>query len=90
MPEANPPGTTRVEIACPNSSAALAVVRSADGVREATIFGRAIHALVDDTPGVLDGLASRVESAGFRPVHIQPIESSLEDVFVTLTQGAAR
>jgi ABC-2 type transport system ATP-binding protein len=90
MPEANPRGTVRVEISCPNSSAALAVVRSADGVREATIFGRAIHALVENTPGVLDGLGSRVQSAGFSPVHIQPIESSLEDVFVTLTQGAAR
>jgi ABC-2 type transport system ATP-binding protein len=85
MPEANPPGTQRVEIDSANASAALQAVRAANGVREATIFGRSIHALVDDTPGTLERLASRVDQAGFGPVHIQPIESSLEDVFVTLT-----
>jgi ABC-2 type transport system ATP-binding protein len=86
MPEANPPGTVRVEVACANSSAALPVIRSADGVREATIFGRTVHALVTDTPAALERIAQRVDAAGFAPVEIRKIESSLEDVFVTLTQ----
>jgi ABC-2 type transport system ATP-binding protein len=86
MPEANPPGTVRVEVNSSNSSAALRVVRGAKGVREATIFGRSIHALVDDGPGSLDSVAQAVESAGFGPANIRVIESSLEDVFVTLTQ----
>jgi ABC-2 type transport system ATP-binding protein len=85
MPEANPPGTSRIEVNVANPSAALPVVRSANGVREATIFGRSIHALVDDTPETFDGLEARVDAAGFGPARVQPIESSLEDVFVTLT-----
>jgi ABC-2 type transport system ATP-binding protein len=86
MPEANPPGTVRVELNSANSSAALPIVRSAADVREATIFGRSIHALIESTPAAFDRLAQRVEAAGFGPVRIEPIESSLEDVFVTLTQ----
>jgi ABC-2 type transport system ATP-binding protein len=86
MPEANPPGTVRVEVNSRNSSGALRVVRGAKGVREATIFGRSIHALVNDSPGSLDSVAKAVDSAGFGPAAIRPIESSLEDVFVTLTQ----
>ena len=86
MPEANPPGTVRVEVKSTNSSAALPIVRTVEGVREATIFGRSIHAMVNDTPEAFDRLARSVETAGFGPVEIDPIESSLEDVFVTLTQ----
>jgi ABC-2 type transport system ATP-binding protein len=86
MPEANPPGTVRVEIVCSDSSAALPVVRASEDVREATIFGRSIHALINEPAAAPEKLARRIEAAGFGPVRIEPVESSLEDVFVTLTQ----
>ncbi|MEO6923582.1 MAG: ABC transporter ATP-binding protein, partial [Bryocella sp.] len=47
LPEANPAGTTRLEIENTGTSGLLAELRQVPGVREATIFGRTIHALVD-------------------------------------------
>lgn len=78
LPEANPPGTSRVEIETPDTSAILTTLRKLPGVREATIFGRSIHALVEADQ--IDALRTR-----FPKAKIQTIVPSLEDVFVTLT-----
>ncbi len=78
LPAANPAGTSRIQITVPDASQRLDKVRHLDGVKEATIFGRAIHALVDT--GQIDALRAELPEA-----HIEPIEPSLEDVFVTLT-----
>jgi ABC-2 type transport system ATP-binding protein len=78
LPEANPEGTTRVQIATANASALLSSLRPMPGVHEATIFGQSIHALVDTNK--LDALRQRLPQT-----QIEPIVPSLEDVFVTLT-----
>lgn len=78
LPDANPPGTSRVQIATVNPSAILERVRKMDGVREATIFGHSIHALVETDR--LPILREKMPEAT-----IEVIEPSLEDVFVTLT-----
>ena len=78
LPEANPGGTTRLQIEIPNPSQTLDAIRKMDGVKEATIFGHSIHALVQTDH--LQSLKSALPDA-----RIAPIESSLEDVFVTLT-----
>ncbi len=78
LPEANPAGTTRVEIETANASTMLDKVRGMEGVREATIFGRSIHALAETAE--LGTLRSRLPEA-----RVETIEPSLEDVFVTLT-----
>jgi ABC-2 type transport system ATP-binding protein len=86
LPEANPPGTSRVQIDTANPSATLDAVRAMTGVREATIFGRSIHALVETER--LEALRAQLQGA-----RVETIEPSLEDVFVTLTyqiMGAAR
>ena len=77
LPAANPPGTARFEITCPNVMEVLAAVRLLPYVHEATIFGQSIHALADLSA------ASALAAA----VNVTPrlIEASLEDVFVTLT-----
>ena len=78
LPEANPAGTTRVEIETANAAAMLDRVRGMEGVREATIFGRSIHALAEtDRLGEL--------RAELPQAKVEAIEPSLEDVFVTLT-----
>jgi ABC-2 type transport system ATP-binding protein len=80
-PGITPPGTRRLEITGPNTSAVLAALRPRPGVREATIFGQAIHALVDaDRPMAELGLAG---------LDVRETEASLEDVFVTLSRRAA-
>jgi ABC-2 type transport system ATP-binding protein len=56
----------------------LEVIRHMHGVREATIFGHSIHALAESDR--LGEIRSRLPQA-----QIEPIEPSLEDVFVTLT-----
>jgi drug efflux transport system ATP-binding protein len=78
LPEANPAGTQRIEIETPNPSEMLGPVRQIPGVREATIFGRSIHALVEG--GRIAALKAQLPQA-----NVAPIEPSLEDVFVTLT-----
>jgi ABC-2 type transport system ATP-binding protein len=78
LPEANPPGTSRVQIAAANAPALLEPLRRMPGVREATVFGQFIHALVETAhlPEIKQDLAE---------TQIQTIKPSLEDVFVTLT-----
>jgi ABC-2 type transport system ATP-binding protein len=78
LPEANPAGTSRVQIDTANPSATLDTVRAMAGVREATIFGRSIHALVETDR--LEALRAQLKGA-----RVETIEPSLEDVFVTLT-----
>jgi ABC-2 type transport system ATP-binding protein len=79
QPNINPPGTVRIEIEGPNPSAVLQRLQHTPGVREATIFGQAIHALVD-TPYSPDKL-------GLDHHHVRETEPSLEDVFVTLARA---
>ncbi len=78
LPEANPARTTRIQIKIPNASAMLDPLRKRPGVREATIFGQSIHALVET-----DQMAALKEQ--FPQAAIEAIVPSLEDVFVTLT-----
>jgi ABC-2 type transport system ATP-binding protein len=78
LPQASPPGTVRLQIETANTSSLLDPVRQFNGVREATIFGRSIHALANE-----DCLAAL--RAQWPQAKIQVIEPSLEDVFVTLT-----
>jgi ABC-2 type transport system ATP-binding protein len=81
LPDITPPDAKRLEIIGPNTSAVLEALRTHPGVREATIFGQAIHALVDEdrTPHHL----------GLDGMSVQETEPSLEDVFVTLSRRAA-
>lgn len=80
LPEANPEGTSRVQIETSEASSILGPLRSMEGVREATIFGRSIHALIETDK--LDAVQRR-----FPEAKIETIVPSLEDVFVTLTYG---
>lgn len=78
LPDASPAGTTRLQIDVADLSSKLHQVRHLSGVREATIFGRSIHALAESDQ--IAALKAQLPTAT-----IQPIEPSLEDVFVTLT-----
>ncbi len=88
LPDANPPNTSRLEleaqaleaqsIPAPIVSTLLPQLRQFAGVREATIFGRTIHALVDKN-------AIETLQAAFPQLAVRTIEPSLEDIFVTLT-----
>jgi hypothetical protein len=76
-----PAGTRRLEIVGRNTTELLAWLQDRPGVREATIFGEAIHALVEDTFAT-----SELERQG---ATVRPAGASLEDVFVTLSRAQA-
>ncbi|MBI2080933.1 MAG: ABC transporter ATP-binding protein [candidate division NC10 bacterium] len=84
LPEVNRPGTRRLEITAPALTRALRLAREVPGIRSATIFGQAIHALVDEA---LDParLESELARRGVAIAGIRPLAPSLEDVFVELS-----
>jgi len=85
LPEVTPAGTRRVEAECDRGAAAvMGRARSLPYVQEVTIFGNALHLLVD--AGVPDErIEGDLEAAGRSDVRVRAIDPSLEDVFVRLT-----
>jgi hypothetical protein len=86
LTDVTPPGTRRVLAECEQGAAALmGKARSMEYVQDVTIFGNALHLLVD--AGVDDRRLEReLTAAAGSPVHVRPIGASLEDVFVRLTR----
>jgi ABC-type multidrug transport system ATPase subunit len=88
LPAVNPDGTRRVEIEARNVAACLRAMRGLEFVRESTIFGQSVHAVIENAVSdaeVLRELAQR----GHATDSIRTIIPSLEDVFVSLTRAAA-
>lgn len=84
LPEVQPHGTARVEIATPEVTRALRFARKINGVRSATIFGQSIHALIDEHLD-LHAIREQLSKEGITVTEIRPLAASLEDVFVELT-----
>jgi ABC-2 type transport system ATP-binding protein len=81
LPAVTPAGTRRLEIVGRNPAELLPWLENQPAVREATIFGEAIHALVED------GFATeKLERLG---ASVRTASASLEDVFVTLSRAQA-
>jgi ABC-type multidrug transport system ATPase subunit len=90
LPEVTPEGTRRVQAECSEGVAALMTsARTLQYVKAATVFGTAIHLLIDASV-TDDRLKSDLESFGAGRVAVSPIEPSLEDVFVRLTEVRAK
>jgi ABC-type multidrug transport system ATPase subunit len=86
LPEVTPAGTRRVEAASSEGVARLMTsARTLPYVRAATIFGTSLHLLIDDSLSD-EKLTQELESFGLGRVEVNPIEPSLEDVFVRLTE----
>lgn len=86
LPEVTPHGTRRFELNVPSPVDSLGPLRELAGVRDATLFGESIHALVDQQ--VLPEEIRR--HLGLSPAEFEQreVSPSLEDVFVTLTAAA--
>jgi ABC-2 type transport system ATP-binding protein len=84
IPEVSPPGTQRFEIMTKDVTTALRRARTLPFMRSATIFGRSIHALMQDTITQLE-LQQELEKVGVHADEIRPLAPDLEDVFVELT-----
>ncbi len=84
MPDMTPPGTHRFEITTHEVTTALRRARQMSALKSATIFGRSIHALVDESVSQ-EELASELRKKNIEVEDIRPLVPSLEDVFVELT-----
>jgi len=89
LPELSPEGTERFEVRCARITEAMALGNTLDYVRETTIFGDAMHVLID--AGTKESFQARLREAGFGEATFARVPPTLEDVFVTLTRsrGAA-
>ncbi|GMU94070.1 MAG: hypothetical protein AMXMBFR4_31280 [Candidatus Hydrogenedentota bacterium] len=85
LPEISPCGTERLEVRCDRLPQALARMREFAQVRDATIFGDAMHVVVDE--GSAHAVVDHLAANDFGEVSARPIPPSLEDVFVTLTRS---
>src|SRR4051794_24788493 len=84
IPEVSPPGTQRFEITTKDVTTALRRARTLPFMRSATIFGRSIHALIDDKITEQE-LTRELDNIGVHADEIRPLAPDLEDVFVELT-----
>jgi ABC-type multidrug transport system ATPase subunit len=85
LPEVNPPGTHRFEISAPAITTALRRAKEMTLFKSATIFGRSIHALVDESVGEKE-LDHELRGHGIDVEEIRPLIPTLEDAFVELSQ----
>ncbi len=78
-------------VECEPLGLALDVLQQTPDVRDAAVFGNALHVVVPDANAAIPRLQTALLEHGVNVTKIEPIRPSLEDVFVSLTaaQGAA-
>jgi ABC-2 type transport system ATP-binding protein len=81
-----PPGTTRYSAHGGDAVGLLAHARGKPYVRDATIFGDSLHIVV--SAGIT--VQQMAADLGIPAAGVEPIEPSLEDVFVALTREKHR
>jgi ABC-2 type transport system ATP-binding protein len=74
-----------LEIECDSLAKAVEVLESTPGVHDVAIFGSALHLVVDNVETTVPQLRSRLVDNDVRVLRVEPVQPSLEDVFVTLT-----
>jgi ABC-2 type transport system ATP-binding protein len=78
-------------VECEPLGLALDVLQQTPDVRDAAVFGNALHVVVPDAHAAIPRLRTALSEQGVNVTKMEPIRPSLEDVFVSLTaaQGAA-
>jgi len=79
-----------LEIWCDRPQEAMALVERQPGVKEAALFGRAMHAVVHDREISTNAITQALNGAGFLLERLEPVTPSLEDVFVSLIEARDR
>ncbi len=93
-PDVTPPRATRYELTLPGvtdpalPARALLALEAVPGVSEATLFGTAIH-FVAAAGTEMAAIDRALVALGAPPARLEPVEPSLEDVFVALTRQEA-
>lgn len=87
LPAVTPEGTRRLEIACDPIMTAYRLLSQQSGILDVTIFGSNIHVLASNALSD-EQLLALLKTHQISVEHFVPINPSLEDVFVSLTQTA--
>jgi len=77
-----------LDIETDDAPRAVAALRSTPGIRDAAMFGRRIHATVDDATAARSTIATALHQSGVEVGAMADITPSLEDVFVALVRRA--
>jgi len=76
-------------VECEPLGPGLEALRSAPGVDDAAVFGRALHAVVADARAAAQPIREALAAKHVAVSRVEPISPTLEDVFVALTAGRA-
>jgi ABC-2 type transport system ATP-binding protein len=79
-----------LSVSCDRSHEALGVASAVAGVRDAALFGQAIHLMTGDADALQPLLKRELEAAGFTVARMERITPTLEDVFVSLIEARDR
>ncbi|KAF0250097.1 MAG: ABC-2 type transport system ATP-binding protein [bacterium] len=88
LPDICPPGTVRLQVIAESPMAAYELISNLPYIMEYTIFGQAIHVLMD-IAFPQEKLLTDLVDARMGQIIVNPLAPSLEDVFVTLTNKLA-
>ena len=75
-------GKAMLEVTAPRILEAQGGIETLAGVREVSVFGTRLHAVVDDSQRTSDRIRERLSELGNIPVRVERIVPSLEDVFI--------
>ena len=69
-------------VSCADRARGRELLRGAPGVASVEPFGHVLHVFLDRSVGSVEDSSQRLNQAGLGPVAFDPIEPSLEDVFI--------
>ena len=77
-------GGDLVSIECEGIGAAIAVLKTAPGVRDVAVFGNAIHAVVENAAAAKIALPPLLAAHGAGSATLERIDPTIEDIFVQM------
>ncbi len=85
-------GVPLLAVTTDDAPAAVRVLREVPGIGDVTMFGRSVHAVVDDPDRMPGRISAALAAAGIACEGMEPIAPSLEDVFAAYVrrEGGAR
>lgn len=82
----NLPDRALLNLVCSDAVAAMQTLEDEPAVLDSAVFGGGLHLSVKDPDAAAGVVRARLESAGLRVDRLEPIEPSMEDVFVALIE----
>jgi ABC-2 type transport system ATP-binding protein len=79
-----------LEVACQRPEVAMERIEKLAGVKEAALFGKGLHVVVDEAQEAGPRIRDTLTAEGFGVPQIEQIVPSLEDVFVSLIEARDR